>query len=256
MTKETVSLLDVDADLGADLSPSERERAQRILTVSTIRVEAGRWNAHALGPPAKSLFGVLIAQGRMRRSLSLGARETTHLFGPGDVIRPWDDDDTVCPLPADPRWSAIEDAELALLDRRFVAAAAGWPPILIELSRRSSRQSSRTMLQAAIAAVPRVDHRVLLLLWRLGERWGRMTPAGILLPIPLTHQTIAGLIGARRPAVTSALTALGREELVQRRDDGWLIDRGAEQTLRDAFRTRSTGRFVRDPVDADGVAAV
>jgi hypothetical protein len=51
-----------------------------------------------------------------------------------------------------------------------------------------------------------------------------VTPDGVVLRLPLTHQLLGRLIGARRPSVTSALQRLDRERLAVRTDDGgWLL---------------------------------
>ena len=39
----------------------------------------------------------------------------------------------------------------------------------------------------------------------------------------LTHSALARLVGARRPSVTSALGDLGRDRLLERTEDGWLL---------------------------------
>jgi CRP-like cAMP-binding protein len=45
----------------------------------------------------------------------------------------------------------------------------------------------------------------------------------VLVPLRLTHAILADLVAARRPTVTSALTELGREGLVQSVQEGWLL---------------------------------
>src|SRR3712207_5870012 len=60
-------------------------------------------------------------------------------------------------------------------------------------------------------------------LWHLGERWGRMSPAGVVVPLALTHETIGRLAGAERPTVSLALTALAERGDVIRREDGAFV---------------------------------
>ena len=50
-----------------------------------------------------------------------------------------------------------------------------------------------------------------------------MGPEGVRLPIALPHRTLATLVGARRPSVTTALSGLARDGLVERTSDGWLL---------------------------------
>jgi CRP-like cAMP-binding protein len=55
-----------------------------------------------------------------------------------------------------------------------------------------------------------------MLLWHLAERWGRVTAEGVVIPLRLTHQRIAMLVGAQRPTVTAALSRMNARGLVQR----------------------------------------
>jgi CRP/FNR family cyclic AMP-dependent transcriptional regulator len=65
-----------------------------------------------------------------------------------------------------------------------------------------------------------VDRRLLALFWHLAERWGRVVPGGVHLPLRLTHRILGQLVGARRPTVSAALTELVSEGEVARRADG------------------------------------
>ena len=69
-----------------------------------------------------------------------------------------------------------------------------------------------------------VEDRLLLLLWQLAELWGRKAPGGAVLPFRLSHQTLADLVGARRPTVTLAVRALTERELLERGESGeWIL---------------------------------
>ena len=51
-----------------------------------------------------------------------------------------------------------------------------------------------------------------------------MAPGGVALPLVLSHRLLGGLVGARRPTVSTALTELARRREIVRRDDGtWLL---------------------------------
>ena len=54
----------------------------------------------------------------------------------------------------------------------------------------------------------------------LADRWGRVTPDGIVVDLALTHELIGHLVGGRRPTVTLALAELaesGRARPQERR---------------------------------------
>jgi DNA-binding IclR family transcriptional regulator len=63
-----------------------------------------------------------------------------------------------------------------------------------------------------------------LLLWHLADRFRRSHPEGVVLPLPLSHELLAQLVGAQRPSVSRALKELERAGVVARRPDGswWL----------------------------------
>ena len=62
------------------------------------------------------------------------------------------------------------------------------------------------------------------LLTHLASRRGRVTPGGVVLSLPLTHATLAQLVGARRPSVTAAFGELAREGICVPRGQGtWLL---------------------------------
>lgn len=70
----------------------------------------------------------------------------------------------------------------------------------------------------------------MLTLWHLAERWGRVRPAGIVVPLPLSHQRLADLVGSHRPSVTTAMGELARAGAISRADDGLWMLHGAPPT--------------------------
>jgi CRP-like cAMP-binding protein len=55
----------------------------------------------------------------------------------------------------------------------------------------------------------------------------------VLLPLPLSHQRLADLVGAHRPSVTKALGELADKGAISRRDDGdWVLHGSPPAQLR------------------------
>jgi CRP/FNR family cyclic AMP-dependent transcriptional regulator len=222
-----VSLLEVDPDLGQGLEPREFEQAMRDLRVATAHLgvedlesDAGtHQDGHGLG------LGLLLIEGIILRDVSLGRRSTTELLAATDLIRPWQDDTAIDALPFVISATILEDAVAAILDRRFIVAAARWPAVLEALSARTLRRSRWLSARLVVNQLARLEDRIVIALWGLAERFGRVTPDGVVLPLELTHSTLARLVSARRPSVTTALGVLGREGLVVRTDQGWLLQR-------------------------------
>jgi CRP-like cAMP-binding protein len=85
----------------------------------------------------------------------------------------------------------------------------------------------------AIAHHQRVEDRLLLTLWHLAERWGRVRPDAIAVPLPLSHQRLADLVGAHRPSVTTAMGDLVRSGAVSRSEGGiWMLHNSPPAQLR------------------------
>ena len=221
--RTVIPLLEADPELGEGLSPAEEEAAARALVVHARTLEAGPWDPHEERWPAEPAIGLLVLDGVLTRDIVFVGRTTTELLGSGDLLRPWDDDVQFEPLPFEVAWHVHEPARVAVLDARFALATARWPALAGAVSRRHIRRARSLAFQLAIAQLPRVDDRLLVLLWALAERWGRVCPSGVRLPLRLPHRTLATLVGARRPSVTTALSGLSRDGLVERTEDGWML---------------------------------
>src|SRR2546430_12566490 len=72
---------------------------------------------------------------------------------------------------------------------------------------RIMRRAHALAFHLAVSHLKLVETRLLVILWYYADRWGRVTPGGVLLPLRMTHSLLARVVGARRPSVS---TALGR----------------------------------------------
>jgi hypothetical protein len=223
-TEGGVLLLDADPDLGAALGEEDFVAARRHLRARVRVLEQGRWDASGLSARPADL-GLLVVEGVLVRDVGVRGRCCAEILGAGDVLRPWDQAEAgEGSVGHTFRWEVLERTQLAEIDARVVAAMGRWPAIASALVARSLRRVRTMGFQYALTQVQGVDVRLHLVLWHLADRWGRVTPEGVVLGLPLTHQLLGRLIGARRPSVTSALQRLDRERLAVRRPDGsWLL---------------------------------
>jgi CRP/FNR family cyclic AMP-dependent transcriptional regulator len=218
-----IPLLEADTELAEGLAGADLAGATRAVAVHAVTLDAGAWEPHLEQWPVPPTLGLLVLEGVVTRDIVFAGRTTTELLGSGDVLRPWEDDVQFDQLPFSVGWHVHEPTRVALLDGRVALATARWPVLAGALSRRHVRRARGLAFQLAIAQLPRVDDRLLVLLWALAERWGRVSPQGVRLPLALPHRTLATLVGARRPSVTTALSGLARDGLVERTEDGWLL---------------------------------
>ena len=233
MGSSVISLVDADPDLGDLLAPRELERARREAITRVQRLTAGEWDAAAAEDPAQHHRGFLIVDGLLSRTVEVMGRHCVELVGQGDVMRPWSWDETGSHVRAEIGWHVLEDTRLAVLDNELVVRIVPWPQLGLELFNRGTRRAHHLAVALAIAHHQRVDDRLLLTLWHLAERWGRVTADGIVVPLPLGHQRLADLIGAQRQSVTTALGGLARAGSISRRDDGdWVLHGEPPEELR------------------------
>lgn len=236
MPYDQVRLLDVDPELGEHLAGPDLERARRHLVVSVRHLAPGRWSPDGAAAGTAPL-GLLVLEGLMLRDLDLGRRSSTEVLGAGDLVRPWDIDGAVEELPVSVSWTVLQEMRIAVLDQRFLQLAVRFPPIVDALFVRGLRRQRWLSLRLVVNQLVRLEDRILLAMWGLAERWGRVTPDGILVPVPLTHSVLARIVGARRPSVTSALGTLARDRLIERTEDGWLL-RGDPATIVEPITAR------------------
>src|SRR5262249_23940297 len=146
------------------------------------------------------------------------------LLGPGDVLVPEADAAIGDYVEVDVQWSVLLPTQVAILHGEVVHRLSEWPGALATIVRRMAERSSRQAVMQAISHTPRVDVRLRRLFWPLAERWGRVTAGGIVLPLRLTHDALARLVGAQRPTVSTALKSLHDAGEVTRRHDGaWVL---------------------------------
>jgi hypothetical protein len=228
-----ISIVDADPDLADLLSPGDLERARREALTRVQRLSPGAWDAADAHEPAEHHRGFLVIDGLLSRTVNVLGRHCVELVGHGDVMRPWSWDEVGSHVRAEVGWTVLEPTSLAVLDHAFVLRIVPWPQLGLELFNRGTRRAHHLAVALAIAHHQRVDDRLRLTLWHLAERWGRVTREGIVVPLPLSHQRLADLIGAQRQSVTTALGELTRDGSVSRRDEGhWVLHGEPPEELR------------------------
>jgi CRP/FNR family cyclic AMP-dependent transcriptional regulator len=231
--RATISLVDADGDLGDLLAPDEFERARRGALARVQRLSPGEWDAQAALEHDTHHRGFLIVDGLLSRSVEVLGRRCVELLGHGDVMRPWRWDDEGSHVRAEVGWMVLEPSRLAVLDHDLVLRIVPWPELGVELFNRGTRRAHHLAVALAIAHHQRVDDRLLLTLWHLAERWGRVHTDGVVVPLPLSHQRLADLVGAHRPSVTTAMGGLVRAERISRRENGdWVLHGAPPDALR------------------------
>jgi CRP/FNR family cyclic AMP-dependent transcriptional regulator len=212
-------LLDVLPELGERLAGVEQAEARASLLVAVAETGRGQWAPDGHRHPGH--LGLLIIEGAVFRKLTVAGSRSLELLSRADLLRPWQEDESSF---AHSQWEVLTPVRYAILDRQFTRAAGRWPAVIEAILAQSMRRSRSLAVNAAIEAIHSLDERVMVLMWHLAERWGSVEEDGVAMPLRLTHEMLAGLVGAARPSVTTALGRLRSAGLLERRTDGsWLL---------------------------------
>jgi CRP/FNR family transcriptional regulator, cyclic AMP receptor protein len=217
---DRVDLLERDRELARMLKPALRDGSGTRLWAGALRLERGPWDPG--DQPSQDHLGFLVLEGLVGRRVLVPDRgRSLELLGQGDLLRPWHEDSASF---SQVTWTVLEPTSVAVLDKSLGVGARNMPEFLEALTDRALRRSRRLAVSAAIANTVGVEERLILLLWQLAELWGKKRPGGAMLPFRLSHQTLADLVGARRPTVTLALRNLTERELLHRGESGeWIL---------------------------------
>jgi len=207
-----------------------RLAVRQVATARVLDAEVGacdlyRWLDNVGGGP-----GLLVLDGLIAVEARVGDRIATELIGPGDLLQP------ARPLAENllersDSWRALSSTRLALLDAEFVERVRPWPQIVQVLLQRAGRRIADLDVLRAITCQPRLEVRLVLLLWHLAARWGRVEPTGIRVSLPLTHRMLGQLVGAERPSISHALGRLAHAGMVTGAAGDWHLHGTVEDHL-------------------------
>jgi CRP/FNR family cyclic AMP-dependent transcriptional regulator len=219
-----VRLLEVDPDLGARLKGQELARARKYAMLPALRLDEGSWDIQQLRDARGvrgDVYGFVLTEGTITVDVVFAARRATRVIAPNELILidGWDNDT----VPVRWGWTVLEPTTIAVLDERLEVIARHWPSLMTALVIRGADQTRHALLQQAISQLPRVEDRLLALMWSLADSRGIVREDGVYVPLSLTHETLAQMIGARRPTVSLGLKTLNERRQLTPEGGGWLI---------------------------------
>jgi len=206
-------LLDADGELADEFDVRARIAARQLATARVLQVGAGECDLTPWFEASGEGLGLLILEGLIALETRVGDRTAAELVGPGDLLQPSGPAADQL-LERTCGWRVLSPARLALLDGEFADRVRPFPQIPRALLRRACRRPVELDVLRAITSQPRLEVRLVLLLWHLATRWGRVEPSGVRLSLPLTHRLLGQLVAAERPSVSHALKRLGQAGLV------------------------------------------
>ena len=218
-----VEVLHADPELAGSLADARRARAEQLSTATVLRRPSGVWDATADADHARDGFGLLVLDGVLVRRVGADDRIGAELLGPGDLLQPSQHDGEEATVPFEATWRVLSSLRLAILDGEWVTRMAPFPEVGVALLARTLARSRRLASMLAITHYPRLDDRLWLFFWEVADRFGRVRPDGVVIDVPLTHEVVSHLVGARRPSVSAALARLEHEGRLHRTETGWLL---------------------------------
>ena len=227
-----VRLLVAEPELGESLSADEFEQARRQIVLPVIDVEPGTLEPEDLRQIQGlrgDLYGFLMLSGTLIIKLRMSGRECGRLVSTGGLVLV--DEAGSESIPIELKWVALDECRLACLDTRLLDAVQRWPLLMTAILRRAAQHARHALMQQAISQLPKVEDRLLALFWSLADRQGVVRPDGIWVELPVTHDTLAHLVGAQRPTVSLGLARLAESGLLHSHPGGWLINPGSIEAL-------------------------
>jgi CRP/FNR family cyclic AMP-dependent transcriptional regulator len=206
-------LLDADGELAEEFDVRARIAARQFATARVLQVAVGACDLAPWFEAAGNGLGLLIIDGLLALEIRVGGRTAVEL-----VAR-------TC------GWRALRPTKLAVLDGDFAERVRPFPQIARILTRRACRRPLELDVLRAITSQPRLEVRLVLLLWHLAARWGRVEPAGVRLSLPLTHRLLGQLVAAERPSISHALKRLAQAGLVTGSTDDLHLHESLEHQL-------------------------
>lgn len=236
----TARVLEADPDLAADLKPEDIATARELAVADIIVADPGSWSP----PEGRGDLGFLVLEGALRRDVSLIDIGCTEILGKGDYIHIGGPEGDERSIPTDVDWTVLERARLAVLDARFGAVIGRWPAIGSRLLGRAVLRAHTLATHFAITCLVGLDQRIYAVFWLLADRFGHVGRDGVVVPLRLTHETIAKLVAAKRPSVTTMLQKLAEQDLVvPTNQNHWLVRGDPSEEIQ---KMRSARREHRD----------
>lgn len=216
-------LLERDRELGEDLDPARLAAALELVQAPILTLPRGSWEPPRWSKRVQEGAGLLVLDGLMLRRVGIEGRYGAELLSAGDLLRPWQGEEATSSLSHDPQWKVLSRCKIAVIDVDLMRRLADYPEIQGQLVARAIRRVRRLAVNIAIVHQPKVESRLRMLLWHLADRWGTVRPDGVIVPVRLTHETLAELTAARRPTVSAAIGTLERLGALERTSEGWLL---------------------------------
>jgi len=209
------------------LSPDDR---QRLAAVAALRDFDKGFMLFQEGDGSDSLYTVVTSRVKVFKTTSRGTDVILEIFGPGDPVGAVAAYESR-PYPASAM--ALEPTRCLLIpSRAFFSLLETYPTmvrgLLVGLTHRLVELTNRlTELSGG-----RIEGRLARFFLKLGQDMGQKRPDGTFIPLALTRQELADMIGTTIETSIRIMSRWGKEDVVRTEKDGFLIvDRAALEAV-------------------------
>ncbi len=206
-------VLDADDGLAQEFDLRGRIAARQLATAKLVQFAVGECDLSPWFEAAWQGPGLLMLDGLVVFETGTGDRIAAELIGAGDLLQ-GSHLITDALLERTCHWRVLWPTRIAVLDGDFSDRVRPFPQLSRALLRRTCGRAAELDVLRAISSQPRLEVRLVLLLWHLSARWGRTSPDGVRLCLPLTHRLLGQLVAAERPSISHALKRLAQAGLI------------------------------------------
>jgi CRP/FNR family transcriptional regulator len=209
------------------LTPDDR---QRLAAVATVRAFEKGATLFSEGDGSELMYTVVTGRVKVFKTTPRGTDVILELFGPGDPVGAVAVYESR-PYPASA--IALEATSCLVVPRQaFFALLEGYPTmvrgLLVGLTHRLVELTNRlTELSGG-----RIEGRLARFLLKLGTDMGQRRDDGVFIPLVLSRQELADMIGTTIETCIRIMSRWGKDGLVRTEKDGFLIvDRAALEAV-------------------------
>ena len=209
------------------LSADDRQRLAAVATLRSYEKGTLLFNE---GDPSDQLYTVVSGRVKVFKTTARGTDVILEIFGPGDPVGAV----AVYESRAYPASAVtLEPTSCLLIPRQaFFSLLETYPTmvrgLLIGLTHRLVELTTRL----AELSGGRVEARLARFLLKLATDMGQRRPEGIFIPLALSRQELADMIGTTIETSIRIMSRWGKESVVRTEKDGFLVlDRAALETV-------------------------
>ena len=201
------------------------------VSLQEIRVAKGQ-ELFREGEPGDHLYLILDGKVKLGHGSPDGRESLMAILGPGEMFGELSLFDPG--LRTSTATALTEATVLALGNEQLMPLLEGRPEVAAALLQALARRLRRTNEAMADLVFSDVPGRVAKALMELGEKFGTLTPEGLLVTHDMTQEELAQLVGASRETVNKALAEFGHR--------GWITLESRQVLITDVERLGKRAR--------------